>query len=224
MSLGLTRSSPDAPGKLRPGLWMALLAAAGLAGWSLWTGTSPASQPMADANRALHASTAPRTAAGPAMPASSLATPATLWPASNSSNPSILALPQALEVAALGPAEHDPFVGTRPSPKQPPPSLPSAAMPPPPPPTAAIAPQVQTSPALNYRFLARISAPGGEVLTYLARGDQVIAVHAGVRLVEGYVVEAVDERAVRLHHPQLDVRALVAFAPSDAAPVRVGAP
>lgn len=107
-------------------------------------------------------------------------------------------LPERLPRPSLEPASFDPFVGVRPAPPAPPPS------------PVAVAPLVATpvmapvAPTLNYRYLGGMTDPSGERRVYLARGDSAVAVSVGARLDEGYVVEAIDSEAVRLHYPPLD--------------------
>lgn len=219
MSLAVGRTAPGARWVMRPGLWVALMAAAGLAGGALWVDLAPVMQPPADARGASQGHAAVVSASGPATLASTGTMPIRPMPAIQ---PGSAALPAALDMAQLDPAEHDPFVTARPAPVRPLPSPAPVALPaaPLPGPIALPAPM---APPLNYRFLAHITGPAGEVLTFLARGDQAIAVHAGLRLDEGYVVEAVDALAVHLHHPQRDVRAVIGIAPASAATTSRGA-
>ena len=206
---------------LRPRLALALLAASLLATWALWTAPDQAALPRAKAGDPVQPGVQP---SAMAVPAAGVAT----GPQGRAAT-ARLVLPAVLDAVVLEAAMHDPFVGTVPVPPRPPAPPPrgsagqaslanAAAVPAPPSP-----PMPPTAPSLNYRFMARITSPAGTALTFVAKGDQVLQVQAGQRLDEGYVVESVDEQAVRLHFPPLDVRAVIAIAPAAVAPSYVGA-
>lgn len=108
-----------------------------------------------------------------------------------------VALPGRLHRPSLEPASFDPFGGVRPPPPPPPPP-PVAPMP-----LATTPVMAPVAPALNYRYLGRMTDPSGEQRIYLARGDSAVAVSVGARLDEGYVVEAIDAGTIRLHYPPL---------------------
>jgi hypothetical protein len=87
-----------------------------------------------------------------------------------------------------------------------------AAQPPEPPkpapvaePVRTIEPEAPVAPALNYRYFGRMQSPAGDVQTLLQRegAPAPITVQEGTRLEEGYVVQKVDEQAIRLTYPPL---------------------
>jgi hypothetical protein len=78
-----------------------------------------------------------------------------------------------------------------------------------PPPVAAV--PVNTPPALTYRYLGQMTDPAGNQLVYLSKPGRDLRVTVGATLDEGYVVEAIAEDGVRLHHPATDTRAVVAI-------------
>jgi len=81
------------------------------------------------------------------------------------------------------------------------PQAPAAVAPPSQPASAALPTEPPKPPELNLRFLGRFVQPDGQVLVYLARGNQSLLVRAGDRLDEGYLVESIDTQAVVLSHP-----------------------
>lgn len=129
------------------------------------------------------------------------------------------ALPESLPLPDLEPAVADPFVGPATSAPVPPPKpapMIAAPVPAPAPPAPPVAPP------LSYRFFGRMVGPGGEVLTFLARADQVLAVRAGQALDDGHVVEAVDDAAVRLKYLPLGLDRTIAIAAPAAEPLKAG--
>lgn len=79
----------------------------------------------------------------------------------------------------------------------------------PPPPVVAEPPPPRPRPEL--RYAGRVVAPDGQQIVYLAWRDQMLSAGIGQAVAEGYVVEAIDAEAVRLHHPQDGVRIAVAI-------------
>lgn len=158
--------------------------------WALWSdeqGAVPASAPpgradtVAESNKGVPSIAAMRGAPGLA---------------------SSSALPKVLERPDLEPAERDPFV-------------PSAVAPPPPPPAVVPAPVVAMAPAppppqeVRYRFLGQMVTPQGERLVYLGWGEQAVAVKAGDRLEDGFVVDSLDGDGVHLVLPISQQRAVI---------------
>jgi len=133
-------------------------------------------------------------------------------PARASGGRQAMVLPEALPVFRPGPSDSfDPFVGAEVVRKPPPPPVVAAPVAaPPPPPPAPPAP-----PPMSYRFLGRMSDPGGVQRVYLVNAEQVVDVAVGTRLDSGYVVRAIDETGVKLHYAPLDVHAVI---PIPAAP------
>jgi hypothetical protein len=72
-------------------------------------------------------------------------------------------------------------------------------------------PPAPAAPPPGYRFVGRVIDPEGRPQVFLSRQDKTVQAAPGLRLDDGYVVEAVEADAVRLHHPQFDVRASVAL-------------
>jgi hypothetical protein len=114
------------------------------------------------------------------------------------------AWPQALSPWAIEPAERDPFVPLVPLVPAPPtlravpPPAPAAAAPPLPPPAPA-----PVAPALNLRFLGRMTTPEGAQVFLLARGDTPVPIALGTTLDEGYVVKSISSSEVSLVYPAL---------------------
>lgn len=113
-------------------------------------------------------------------------------------------LPARLEASTPEPPQRDPFA----------PVMPPA--PPTPPPVAAErpfvgppAPVAPTPPALTHRYLGRMTTPTGEAMVFLASPSRTVAVKAGDRLDDGYVVESVTDHSVLLIHPSFDVRVAI---------------
>jgi hypothetical protein len=110
---------------------------------------------------------------------------------------------------SLDKARADPFSAVQTVvdvPKKEPAPAPVAALPP-----AVVAVPVNTPPALSYRYLGQMTDPTGNQLVYLSKPGQDLRVTVGATLDEGYVVEAIAEDGVRLHHPATDTRAVVAI-------------
>jgi hypothetical protein len=150
-----------------------------------------------------------RTVPAEMQPASTA--PAPEAPLPEQGAPPTAALPAALPTLTLESAAFDPFVGVPLTPPQSiaPPVVMVAAEPPP------VQPQ---APAVNYRFAGRVVSPTGEAITLLLKDEQLLAVHPGQRLDEGYVVEAIDERAVHLHFAPLNSRLSIPIPGIDAEP------
>ena len=224
---------------LRPRLGLALLITSLLAVWALWTTPDDAALPRARPSDSVQPSTQPNNQPNnqPSFqPNATVAPPAGhAGLAGFATGPQGRAaaaqpvLPAALDGALLEAALHDPFAGTAPAPPRlpPQPTRNSAGQANLPITTAVPAPDAPATPpaapTLNYRFMARITNPAGAALTFVAKGDQVLQVQVGQTLDEGYVVESVDDRAVHLHYPPLDVRAVIAIAPAGVAPSYLGA-
>lgn len=109
------------------------------------------------------------------------------------------ALPKQLAVLTLTKTDFDPFAGLQPPPAAPQP-IAAVAAPPPPAPMA---------PALSYRYVGQMVDPAGKRYVYLGNADKELLVVVGTQLDGGYVVEAIDASAVRLHYPPLDTRAVI---------------
>lgn len=173
---------------MRPKLMWALLATVAASALALWT--SERAPPVIAAVERQQANVNAAYAA--------LAVPA---------SPSLAAvpLPAQLEPSAPEPPQRDPFA----------PVLPPA--PPTPPPVAATekpfvgppAPVAPTPPALTHRYLGRMTTPTGEAMVFLASPSRTVAVKAGDRLDDGYVVESVNDHSVQLIHPSFDVRVAI---------------
>ena len=67
-------------------------------------------------------------------------------------------------------------------------------------PVAPVASAVPAPPAVTYRYYGRLTKPGGEVVTLLSQGDAPVVVEPGLKLSDGYVVQAILPDAVRLSH------------------------
>ncbi|WP_127995672.1 hypothetical protein [Piscinibacter defluvii] len=143
--------------------------------------------------------------AGPGYAPSELAAMAPRSPAGEPGRADML--PAKLPAQRLEPARFDPFVGVAPPPPEPPPApRPVAAAPPAPPP----APE---APVLAYRYLGRMTDPTGQQHVYLAKADAVVVVTVGMRLEEGYMVEAIGPSEIRLHYPPLGAHAAIPVPP-----------
>lgn len=116
------------------------------------------------------------------------------------------ALPEQLDGALLEPAGRDIFAPVPPAQEARPAPLPKAAE------VAVMQPAASTAPAapaVTFRYVGRMTTPLGEPLVFLASGSNVLAVKAGDRLDDGYVVESVSEQGVQLSYPALDVRVTI---------------
>jgi hypothetical protein len=95
-------------------------------------------------------------------------------------------------------ATFDPFVGVAP------PAPPPAPIPVAPPPPAPAQP-----PPLTYRFFGRVDGVDGTAEIYLTRGNNVVRAQAGLKLDDGYVVEAITPVGVSVAYPPLDAHAVI---------------
>lgn len=162
---------------MRPFLRWTLGATSVLSAIALWLDDKPAKVVAALERRNL-ASTVEAASASPSSGATEAALP----------------LPTQLDAAAIEAARRDIFVPVEPPAPKPVASPPAPPPPPPPPPTA---------PAMTWRYLGSMLTPSGGRLVMLARGDTSVTIQAGMRLEEGYVVEAIGSDAVRLVYPPL---------------------
>jgi hypothetical protein len=106
------------------------------------------------------------------------------------------ALPEQLPERQAAVPGRDPF-----APVAPPPSLvqPVRVVVPLPPPLQ----QEAVAPNADYRFLGRMRGPDGHELTLLTRGEVVTPVAVGNVLADGYRVDAIEARFVRLSYPSV---------------------
>lgn len=126
------------------------------------------------------------------------------------SPPPPMPLPARLPDVILEPARRDIF------------SVPSQAPAPSPVPApvmAQLAPITSSAPPpappqMTYRFGGRFETPEGRLLTYLAKGDNVIEVGPGQALEDGWLVEAVSPDTILLVYPALKAQATIAIAPA----------
>ena len=120
-------------------------------------------------------------------------------------------LPIELAALSLTPASFDPFVGAPSTPLRPASGpKPTATVAPPMLAAMPVAPATPQPPAVQHRYFGQLRAPTGELITFLARGDQVLAIAPGQMLEGGYLVEAIEPAAVRLHYPPMDHRVSLA--------------
>lgn len=78
-----------------------------------------------------------------------------------------------------------------------------------------VAPQPSPQPpALNYRYLGQMTTPEGERIVYLAHANSDIQIRVGTQLDEGYVVQAISDKAVDLYYPALSTKASIAIPPA----------
>lgn len=109
----------------------------------------------------------------------------------------------------LEPASRDLFASGIPTPQAPP--VPVAAPVPAAPEVAAI-----PTPLPQYRFLGRMVTPEGQQKVYLGgQGEQAVAVKAGDRLDDGWMVDQLDQDAIHLVYPPTQQRMVVSIAPGD---------
>ena len=157
-----------------------------LSAWALWW-PNPANQPVSDR---VGAQAAP-------APAQRVLESTPFAPEASAS------LPEQLPITTFDAARFDPFVGAQAPPPPSPKQVHVAEAP-------VVAPPPQpVAPALNYRYLGRMTDPSGTQRVYLAKNDAAIVVAIGTQLDEGYVVEAFEPAGVRLHYPPLDARAVI---------------
>ncbi len=173
---------------IRSNLRWLLAGTVALSALALWW-PDPVSRPAIDPHEG------PPSPALPPAPAQASTSPLPAVPAPP-------ALPAELPATTLDTARFDPFAGAQPPPPPPPKPVQVVAAPvaPPPPPAP---------PALNYRYLGRMTDPSGTQRVYLTGNDTAIVVQVGTRLDEGYVVKAFEATGVRLHYPPLDVHAVI---------------
>ena len=76
-------------------------------------------------------------------------------------------------------------------------------------------------PPMPYRYLGQMLDPAGKRLVYLTRPDKDVSVSVGTRLDEGYVVEAIDDKSVRLLFPPQNVRMVIPIAQTSDSPFAV---
>ena len=119
---------------------------------------------------------------------------------------SLLASPLVSE--ALPAAEQDPFASPRAA------QIPASIVVTPPtapaPPPLAPAPTPQ-APPMTHRYFGSMQDPDGVTRYYLTDGERAVAARDGALLSSGYVVEAVNEREIRLAYPATAVSAIVAI-------------
>jgi hypothetical protein len=111
-------------------------------------------------------------------------------------------LPAVLARADLDPAERDPFMPLA----MPQPLQVAAPLVPAAPPGAPAPPPPQE---VRYRFLGQMVTPQGERMVYLGWGEQAVAVKAGDRLEDGFVVDSLDSDGVHLVLPISQQRAVI---------------
>ena len=114
-----------------------------------------------------------------------------------------------LERAPIDQMTRDPFVETpvitiKSAPKPASPQLVVATLPVPP---LTIAPP--QPPALNLRFMGRMTAPDGVQSVYASLGDTPITLSVGQSLPNGYRVDAIKERVVEFSYLPLDTKAIL---------------
>ena len=106
-------------------------------------------------------------------------------------------LPAELPAWSVAPAARDVFMAAAPpEPAKPPPVAE---------PLRPVEPEAPVAPPLSYRYFGRMQNPAGQVQTLVQRegAPMPITVQEGTRLDEGYVVQKVDEQAIRLTYPPL---------------------
>lgn len=169
---------------MRPSLTWALVATLAACAVAVWL---PEAAPRTVA--AVERPAAPGVADGPMPPA--------VFPERGT------ALPEQLSMLVLEPAARDifaPVAVTAEAAPAPPVAVAQSTFIDPP------APVAPTAPAAAYRFLGRMLTPVGESMVFLGSTEKVVAVKAGDRLDDGYVVESISEQGVQLLYPELDVR------------------
>lgn len=121
--------------------------------------------------------------------------PAATSESPQSPRPAAAAVARSLSVAAADPFE------VAPPPPPPPPKQPVVAPAPPPP----------APPPMNWRYFGQMTSPDNKRQVYLSRGDQAIAIEAGQRLDDGFLVDAVTAENVRLRHVDSGFQFLIAL-------------
>lgn len=172
--------------RVRVALGLALLASA----WAFWWPQEDQKSRAEKVREAVQSSVQrPHYQAGPAPGRIEFSAELQSWPA---------------PVSLRADERFDPFAGVKPP----------AAPPPPPTRPAMVVPVAavpSTAPPAGYRFLGQVIDPEGRRQVFLSRQDRTVLATPGIRLDDGYVIEAVDADAVRLHHPQFDVRVSLAL-------------
>lgn len=127
----------------------------------------------------------------------------------------IASLPVSLPGYEFEPAQRD-FLASQ-LPATPPKPMPAVALPPQAPPPV-ISPPVTAPqpPAMNLRYMGRMTAPDGRQLVYLAKNDSPLLIAAGDRLDGGYVVESIEDEAVTLVFSPLGTKVIVPTPPASA--------
>src|SRR5438105_6549198 len=128
-------------------------------------------------------------------------------------DPAVVAseLPHHIDAMSIEPARRDIFVPVEPA--APKPAAPTAPVAP-----APLPPPSPTAPPVAWRYLGAMVTPAGERLVMLARGDTTTMVQPGLRLDDGYVVEAISSDAVRLVYPPLGSMAEIPIPPAPPTP------
>lgn len=191
--------------RLRPALAWALLGVGLLSAWGLTTAPADSiSRPGVSGS-----ATAPAARPGAVLHTGlSLAIP---YGATLHSTQAHQPLPPELAAPSLAPASFDPFVGAPSTPLRPASGLkPAATVALPIPAVMPVAPPTPQPPVVQHRYFGQLRAPTGELIAFLARGDQMLAIAPGQMLEGGYVVEAIEPDAVRLHYPPMDHRVSLA--------------
>lgn len=119
-------------------------------------------------------------------------------------------LPASLARLEIEPSKRDifaPVMPPPPPPVKPAPPVQVVVAPPAPPPQA---------PAPDVRFLGKMVSPDGNPLVYLTQGNNPVAVTAGQKLDNGYLVESITSDAVTLLYPLLDQRVRLEVPPAPA--------
>lgn len=119
-------------------------------------------------------------------------------------------LPARLPDVILEPARRDIFGVPNQAPAPGP--IPAPVMAQPAPITSSAPPPAP--PQMTYRFGGRFETPEGRLLTYLAKGDNMIEVGPGQALEDGWLVEAVSPDTILLVYPALKAQATIAIAPA----------
>jgi hypothetical protein len=104
-------------------------------------------------------------------------------------------------LAALSPAERDPFNST---PVAPPAQDKAVVTAPQAVPAAPPAPPPAPPPPMNHRVVGRFQSPEGAWLVFVQDGERAVPAAPGLALASGWVVESVTARELRLRHPQAD--------------------
>lgn len=113
-------------------------------------------------------------------------------------------LPVTLPVWLVPRARQDPFADA-PLPAMAPPA------PPPPAPLAQVAAPPPAPPAMVWRYLGTLHTPDGKKLVMISRRNEpdAVVVTSGLRLDDGYEVQAVSDEAIRLLYPPLQYEVVI---------------